>query len=98
MGRRWPDNSMLHRTLFTTKQPYMTIKLYEWDLTSVGRIQAQIQRGGGGQGLRTSPLKIIRNIGFLSNTGQDPLKNYKATKPAMLGHHWQASETPFMFC
>ena len=29
---------------------------------------------------------------------EDPMKNYKATKPAMLGHHWHASETSFMFC
>ena len=27
------------------------------------------------------PWKI--NIGFLSNTGPDPLENYKATKPAI---------------
>ena len=61
----------------------MTIELYEmWcseiydrDLTSVGRIHdAMIQ-------------KNLRNIGFLRNTDQDPLKNLKATKPAMLGHH-----------
>ena len=28
------------------------------------------------------PLKIHKTIGFLSNTGLDPLKNHKATKPA----------------
>ena len=28
------------------------------------------------------PLKKSQNIGFLSNTGPDPLKNHKATKPA----------------
>ena len=28
------------------------------------------------------PLKNYKNIGFLSNTGPDPLKNHKATKPA----------------
>ena len=27
-------------------------------------------------------LKNHKNIGFLSNTGPDPLKNHKATKPA----------------
>ena len=33
-----------------------------------------------------------QNIGFLSNTGQDPLKNHKATKPAFnVGHHRPAS-------
>ena len=34
-----------------------------------------------GQGVRT-PLKNHQNIGFLSNTGPDHLKNHKATKPA----------------
>ena len=29
-----------------------------------------------------SPLKNYKNIEFLSNTGPDPLKNHKATKPA----------------
>ena len=37
--------------------------------------------GGGGQG--SGPhLKNYKIIGFLSNTGPDPLKNNKATKPA----------------
>ena len=34
--------------------------------------------GGGGPDL---PLKNHKNIGFLSNTGPDPLKNHNATKP-----------------
>ena len=38
----------------------------------------------GGQGVRT-PGKITKNIGFLSNTGLDPLKNHKATKSAIIG-------------
>ena len=30
------------------------------------------------------------------NTGSDPLKNHKTTKPGlMLGHHRQTHETPF---
>ena len=41
---------------------------------------------GGGQGVvpppHTHTLKNHKNIGFLSNTGPDPLKNHKATKPA----------------
>ena len=42
---------------------------------------------GGGQGVRT-PLENHKNIGVLSNTGLDPLKNHKATKPAFnAGHH-----------
>ena len=30
------------------------------------------------------PLKNHKNIGFLSNTGPGPLKNHKATKPAVI--------------
>ena len=37
----------------------------------------------GGPGVRTPPpLKNHKNIGFLSNSDPDPLKNYKATEPA----------------
>ena len=35
----------------------------------------------GGQRVRT-PSEKSQNIGFSSNTGPDPLKNHKATKPA----------------
>ena len=38
----------------------------------------------GGPGAR-SPLKNHKNIGFLSNSGPDPLKNYPATVPALNG-------------
>ena len=42
-----------------------------------------IQRGG--QGVRTPPpLKNHKNIGFLSNTGPDPLKHHKAANGASL--------------
>ena len=36
----------------------------------------------GGQEVRT-PLNNYKALGFLSNTGPDPLENYKATKPAV---------------
>ena len=36
----------------------------------------------GGQGIWTPPLENHTTTGFLSNTGPDPLKNRKATKPA----------------
>ena len=36
---------------------------------------------GGNRG-SGSPLKNHKNMGFLSNTGPDPLKNHKATKSA----------------
>ena len=42
---------------------------------------ARIQRGG--RGLDPPPLlKNYKNVGLSSNTGPDPLKIYKATKPA----------------
>ena len=54
---------------------------------------ARIQRGGLGGPDHPPPLKIYKNIGFLSNTGLDPLKSHKATKPAFnVGSalaHWQ---------
>ena len=54
-------------------------------------------RGGGwgGQGILT-PLENYKNIGFLSNTGPDPLKITKLqSQHSMLGHQRPASETPF---
>ena len=38
--------------------------------------------GGGGQGVQIPPPWKSQNIGFPCNTGPDPLKHYKATKPA----------------
>ena len=39
--------------------------------------------GGGDRGSGPVPsLKITKNIGFLSNTGLDLLKNHKVTEPA----------------
>ena len=42
-------------------------------------IHKQIQRGDRGSGTPPPPLKYHRNIGFLSNTCLDPLKNHNAT-------------------
>ena len=39
-------------------------------------------RGGGEGGPDPPPTEKSQNIGFLSNTGPDPLKNHKTTKPA----------------
>ena len=53
--------------------------------------------GGGGQGART-PLENHKNIGFLSNTGLEPLKITKLpSQHSMLGHHRHASEMPFKY-
>ena len=50
---------------------------------------------GGGAGGPELPWKITKNIGLLSNTYTDPLKNI-ATKPAFnVGHHQLANKTRF---
>ena len=50
--------------------------------------------GGGGLTL----VENHKNIGYLSKTGLDPLKNNKATKPAFhVEHHRHASETTFIW-
>ena len=46
-------------------------------------------------------MKNHKNIGFLSNTGPDPLKNYKATKPAfnfgpLSAFRWRANDGPLI--
>ena len=42
------------------------------------------------------PLENYRNIGFLSNTGPDPLKIKKLPiQHAIFDHHQPTSETPF---
>ena len=56
----------------------------------------------GGQGALTNH----KNIGFLSNTGPDPLKNHKANKPAFNfgplstrqrnAFRWQADDRPLI--
>ena len=43
---------------------------------------ARIQRGGGVGNPDPHPLNNHKNIGFLSNTGADLLKNHKAPKVA----------------
>ena len=41
------------------------------------------QEGGGGAGGAEdpSPPEKLKTLGYLNNTGLDPLKNHKATKP-----------------
>ena len=45
-------------------------------------------------------MKNNKNIGFLGNTGPDPLKITKlSSQHSILGYQWHASETPKMlFC
>ena len=40
-------------------------------------------RGGGGGAGGPDPPENHKNIGFLSNSGPDSLKNYEATEPAL---------------
>ena len=64
---------------------------------------------GGDQGLGL-PLKNHKNKGFLSNSGPDPLKNYKASEPAfnvwpssalqqnaiLMAFRWRADDGPLI--
>ena len=60
----------------------------------------------GGTGGPDPPLKNHKNIGFLSNTGPDLLKNHKATKPAFnvwpssarqrMAFRWRADDGPLL--
>ena len=75
------------------------VYIYELPLGLVNhtRIQREVQ------GIRTPPpLKNHKNIGFLSSTGPNPLKNSKATKPAFnVGQsstRQRNTKTPFKWC
>ena len=59
-------------------------------------LKSRIQKGARCLDLPpTHTLKNHKNIGFLGNTGTNPLTVHKATKSAFnVGHHWYASETP----
>ena len=75
---------ILYSVLFQPrKRPDMTDNF----LTCMGR-----SRGGE----RGTPLKDHEKIGVLSNTVPDPLKIAKLLgQNSMLGHHQDASETPY---
>ena len=63
--------------VFRTEQS----QVFSW--RGMGELKAICMRKSRvGTGGPTSPLENHENIGFLSNTGPDPLKNHKATKPA----------------
>ena len=67
---------------------YISISVY------IVRSHARIQRGDRGSG--APPLKNHKNIEFLSNTGQDPLKFSKLpSQHSTLGYHRHASEATF---
>ena len=57
-----------------------TNNIFEACTTTVAYIY--ISKPEGEQGVQTPPpLKNHKNVGFLSNTGRDPQKNHKVTKP-----------------
>ena len=57
-------------------------------------IHAQIHRGVGDPDLPSLKMKKKKHLGFLSNTGPDPLKPTKLPRQhSMLGHHQHTSET-----
>ena len=67
--------------------------LWLYGLHSLIITHVRIQRGDRGSG---PPLKNHKNIGFLSNTGLDPLKITKLPcQHSMLGHHQHTSKMPF---
>ena len=83
---------MVHRdkTLRPTDTP-ATIRLNTADIISKCTLCGS--RGGTG-GL--DPPGIHKNIGFLSNTGPDPLKiTTLPSQHSMLGHHRHTSKMPF---
>ena len=60
--------------------------LYECLINLTVYLCADPEKGGRGSG---PPLENHKAIGFLSNTGPDPIKNHKATKPAF--NVWSSS-------
>ena len=61
-------------------------------------VHAQGPDGGMGPDPPPPPLKNHKNIGFLSNTGPDPLNNHKATKPEfhVQPFRWRTDDSPLI--
>ena len=51
---------------------------------------------GGCRVSNPQPPEQSQNIGFLSKTGPDPPKKYKATKPAFMAVRWRADDGPLI--
>ena len=73
------DGKILH-----SKNPF----LCQWptdvlpNLDDCNQIMSMSGSRGGWQGVWTPRLKNHKHLGFLRNTGPDPVKNRKTTKPA----------------
>ena len=80
----------------------MSALLYIWLLShrSSQGLPCADPEGVGDRG-SGPPAEKSQNIGYSSNTGPDPLKIHKATKPAFnvfLSNHRHVSVTPFKWC
>ena len=90
--------------------PIITTKTYKLDTSGKTFATFSCSDPEGGDRGSGPPLKNHKNIGFLSNTGLDPLKNYKATKPAFnvvpslacqrnaieMAFRWRADDGPIL--
>ena len=74
----------LKRTIANHVHNEQICQMWDYNCRTVyGHMRKSRGGGGGRRGGPDSPfLKNHKTIGFLSNTGPDPLKNHKATKPA----------------
>ena len=99
----WSCPNCLQR-LATDDTSKQRVKLDQWvDIwKKKGSIRwvREVRWWGGGRMVRTPPpphpLENHKSIGFLSNTGPDPLKITNLTnKHSMLEHYRPSSETPF---
>ena len=60
----------------------LMVNLYIFSVSDCSVHSVFIMHGSRvGDRMLETPLKNHKSIGFLSNTGPDPLKNHKATKP-----------------
>ena len=81
-----------------TLQRFQDLKIFLLYLNQSKMLWADFKMCGSRGGDRGSgpPLETYKNIGFLGNTGPDPLKITKLPiQNSMLGLHLPASETPF---
>ena len=78
--------------------------------TKISLITMNVRVQSGGQGVRTPPPppEKLQKIGFVSNPGPDPQKNYEATQPAfnvgpssarqrnaiLMAFRWRADDGP----
>ena len=101
------ENLIVHNPAFTCNPEMSSLvwKPTNWHIQTVKMSGscpklrlAHVRIQWGGQGVQTTQ-KNHKNVGFLSNTGPDPLKSTRLpSQHSMLDHHRPASETPFKWC